>query len=84
MIATVLCHRQGGDEWAAGKMGTDEVPSRQKPVEAHPMARARAALALTAAPKSLPCREKERAELLRFVEASVMPGGACAGVCVRM
>lgn len=39
-----------------------------------PMGRARAALALTATPKSLPCREKERAELMRFVDATVTPG----------
>ncbi|KAK9805893.1 hypothetical protein WJX73_002145 [Symbiochloris irregularis] len=69
--------RQGGEDWAAGKLGADHIPSSrgQAAQEAPLMSRARAALALTAAPKSLACREKERAELMRFVEASVVPDG---------
>ena len=39
-----------------------------------PLEGARAALALTAAPRSMPCREQERAEILRFVEEAVAAG----------
>lgn len=70
---------QGGEGWAAGKLGTDQIPGRQTLAESNPMGRARAALALTACPKTLPCRDKERGELMRFVEASVTPGEAAAG-----
>lgn len=39
-----------------------------------PLARAQALLALTAAPRTMPCRESERAAITAFVEESLTPG----------
>lgn len=41
------------------------------------MARAQALLALTATPRTMPCRDNERAAITAFVEESVITGEAC-------
>ena len=55
-------------------LGAAEAPTARRAHALTPLEGARAALALTAAPKSMPCREQERAEILRFVEEAVAAG----------
>lgn len=52
--------------------------------EGTPLQRARAALALTAVPASMPCREEERARILQFVEKALTgaPRHGCLKVLV--
>ena len=71
---------QGGDEWQSGRkkqilaLGSTEMPTARRVRALTPLEGARAALALTAAPRSMPCREQERAEILHFVEEAVAAG----------
>ena len=55
-------------------LGATECPAARRAARLTPLEGARAALALTAAPKSMPCREQERAEIMRFVEEAVAAG----------
>ena len=55
-------------------LGAPEAPAARRARALTPLEGARAALALTAAPRSMPCREQERAEILRFVEEAVAAG----------
>lgn len=74
------CAAQGGDDWQTGRkkqivaLGAAEAPAGCRARAMTPLEGARAALALTAAPRSMPCREQERAEILRFVEEAVAAG----------
>ena len=80
LLQTCFCRAQGGDEWESGKrkqimaLGATECPAARRAAQLTPLEGARAALALTAAPKSMPCREQERAEITRFVEEAVAAG----------
>ena len=73
---------QGGDDWVAAQrdslsgLGAAEIPAgRQGPGQgASPMASARALLALTAIPCTMPCRDTERAAITAFVEESLSAG----------
>lgn len=73
---------QGGDDWQSGRkkqilaLGTTEMPTARRARALTPLEGARAALALTAAPKSMPCREAERADIMRFVEEAIAAGEA--------
>ena len=56
-------------------LGTAEVPASSRQGEgSSPMARAQALLALTATPRSMPCRDNERAAITSFVEESLTAG----------
>ena len=55
-------------------LGAAEAPAARRARALTQLEGARAALALTAAPKSMPCREQERAEILRFVEEAIAAG----------
>lgn len=55
-------------------LGATECPAARQAARLTPLEAARAALALTAAPKSMPCREQERSEITRFVEEAVAAG----------
>ena len=88
---------QGGEEWAAAQrdslsgLGAAEIPAGrgEGPGEgATPMARAQALLALTAVPRTMPCRDNERAAITAFVEESLSAGAdsswhfvGCLSVC---
>ena len=69
--------RQGGEDWVAGRreqilgLGAAGINAGLRVREGTRLERARAALALTAVPASLPCRERERADILQFVEDAV-------------
>lgn len=76
---------QGGVDWALGKrdyqaLGMGEIPSTARLQDSSAGGRARAALALTAMPKQMPCRDAERNQIARFLEEALMPGApACSG-----
>ena len=55
-------------------LGATECPAARRAAQLTPLEGARAALALTAAPKSMPCRQQERTEITRFVEEAVAAG----------
>ena len=69
---------QGG-EWQAAQpdslsgLGAAQVPAWGRE-GMEPLARAQALLALTAAPRTMPCRDAERAAIAAFVEESLTPG----------
>ena len=64
---------------ALSGLGAGEIPaSSRQGEEASPMARAQALLALTATPRTMPCRDNERTAITAFVEESVTTGEACA------
>ena len=72
---------QGGEEWVAAHrdalsgLGAGEIPAASRQgEEASPMARAQALLALTATPRTMPCRDTERAAITSFVEESLTAG----------
>lgn len=72
---------QGGQEWASGRrketvgLGAASIPASVRARDRTPLETARAALALTASPGPMPCREAERAEISRFIEEAVAAGG---------
>ena len=75
-----LCGRlQGGAEWALGRrdamaLGLSEVPQTARQGDTTAAGRARAALALTAMPKHLPCRDAERSQISQFLEDVLCTG----------
>ena len=78
---------QGG-EWQAAQLdslsglGAAEIPAwGRRGEDMDPLARAQALLALTAAPRTMPCRESERAAITAFVEESLTPG-LCGMLCM--
>ena len=82
---------QGGSEWveahrdALSGLGAAEIPAASRQWgEATPMARAQALLALTAPPRTMPCRESERAAITAFVEESLTAGELCQSVCLSV
>ena len=75
---------QGGSEWveahrdALSGLGAGEIPATSRQGgEASPMAQAQALLALTATPRTMPCRDNERAAITAFVEESLTAGEVC-------
>jgi hypothetical protein len=75
------CGVQGGSEWVAAQrdtlsgLGAAEIPASSRQKEgASPLARAQALLALTANPRTMPCRDNERAAITSFVEDSLTAG----------
>ncbi|KAL3142669.1 hypothetical protein ABBQ38_002975 [Trebouxia sp. C0009 RCD-2024] len=80
--------QQGGSEWveahrdALSGLGAGEIPAASRQgEEAPPLARAQALLALTATPRTMPCRENERATISAFVEES-LTAGSSGGRCL--
>lgn len=75
---TCFVRCQGG-EWQAAQpdalanLGASQVPAWGRG-EMDPLARSQALLALTTAPRTMPCRETERAAITAFVEESLTPG----------
>ena len=71
-----------GSGWQAAQpdslsgLGAAQVPAwgRDGSAEADPLARAQTLLALTAAPRSMPCRDNERAAITAFVEETLTAG----------
>lgn len=60
---------------ALSGLGAGEIPAASRQgEEASPMARAQALLALTATPRTMPCRDTERAAITSFVEESLTAG----------
>lgn len=55
-------------------LGAAGIPASARAREGTPLERARAALALTATPAAMPCRDAERAAIARFVEEAVSAG----------
>ena len=79
--SSVFWHQQGGSEWVAAQrdslsgLGAAEIPASSRQGQAAtPMARAQALLALTATPRTMPCRDSERAAITSFVEDSLTAG----------
>ena len=75
------CGVQGGSEWIEAQrdslsgLGAAEIPASSRQGEgAAPLARAQAVLALTANPRTMPCRDCERAAITSFVEDSLTAG----------
>eukprot|EP00850_Spirogloea_muscicola_P000965 SM000003S11210 [mRNA] locus=s3:1490564:1494949:- [translate_table: standard] len=69
-------HRHAG----GARVGSAEIPAAARQPLHDPFDRACAALALAAAPKSLPCRERERAAIEAFLEEAIADGGThCLG-----
>eukprot|EP00884_Botryococcus_braunii_P008271 jgi/Botrbrau1/17445/Bobra.0054s0034.1 len=81
---------QGGGDWGKGAkdsalagLGAVEIPAfARERGQASALHKAHAALALTAAPGLLPCRETERAHISRFVQDAVLAGERCEGQCL--
>ena len=79
---------QGGADWAlAAKdrkaLGAAEIPRAARQQDSSVAGRARAALALTAQPRQLPCRDSERLQVARFLEEALGQGGEpCRPSCV--
>ena len=76
---------QGGAEWALARrdqlaLGLSQIPQAARQRETTPAGRARAALALTALPKHLPCRDAERAQIDQFLEDVLCPGASMSRV----
>ena len=70
---------QGGIDWALDKrdyqaLGMEEIPGAARRQDESAVGRARAALALTALPKSLPCRDAERKQIQDFLGEVLAPG----------
>lgn len=60
---------------ALSGLGAGDIPAASRQgEEASPMARAQALLALTATPRTMPCRDNERAAISTFVEESLTSG----------
>lgn len=55
-------------------LGAADVPAAVRRKEADPLWAARSALATTALPAALPCRDTERAVITRFIEDAVQSG----------
>ena len=75
------CGVQGGSEWIEAQrdslsgLGAAEIPASSRQGEgASPLAQAQAVLALTANPRTMPCRDSERAAITSFVEDSLTAG----------
>ena len=75
------CCVQGGSEWIEAQrdslsgLGAAEIPASSRQGEgASPLARAQVVLALTANPRTMPCRDSERAAITSFVEDSLTAG----------
>lgn len=73
--------RTQGGEWQVAQLdslsglGAAEIPAwGRRGEDMDPLARAPALLALTAAPRTMPCRESERAAITAFVEESLTVG----------
>ncbi|KAL0033288.1 hypothetical protein WJX77_001908 [Trebouxia sp. C0004] len=80
--------QQGGSEWIEAQrdslsgLGAAEIPASSRQAEgASPLARAQAVLALTANPRTMPCRDSERAAITSFVEDS-LTAGSSGGRCL--
>ncbi|KAA6424992.1 MAG: origin recognition complex subunit 1-like [Trebouxia sp. A1-2] len=80
--------QQGGSEWIEAQrdslsgLGAAEIPASSRQGEgASPLARAQAVLALTANPRTMPCRDSERAAITSFVEES-LTAGSSSGRCL--
>lgn len=56
------------------KLGTSQIPESARVRQASLLSRARAALALTSAPATMPCRETERETIAAFVRESIQAG----------
>lgn len=72
--------RQGGDEYLAqvGALAVPEHARQQQRGGGSALSQARSMLTLTAVPRTLPCREGERAQVLQFVEEVLdEDGGKC-------
>ena len=74
---------QGGEKcstWRQQKLsgmmglGASQIPEAARQSEGSDLRKARSVLALTAAPKSLPCREAERESIAAFVQEAVQAG----------
>ena len=72
---------QGGNDWIEAQrdglsgLGAAEIPASSRQGEgASPLAQAQAVLALTANPRTMPCRDSERAAITSFVEDSLTAG----------
>ena len=70
---------QGGAEWALSRrdhiaLGLSEIPQTARQRDTTSAGRARAALALTAMPKHLPCRDAERKQISQFLEDVLCTG----------
>jgi len=55
-------------------LGASQIPENARLPEGSNLRKARSVLALTAAPKSLPCREAERDSIAGFVREAVQAG----------
>ncbi|KAK9830101.1 hypothetical protein WJX72_009780 [[Myrmecia] bisecta] len=79
---------QGGDDWAGGKrqniqgLGAAEIPEAARRGEGPPLAQARRLLTLTAPPRTMPCRESERAQVMKFVQDTLAGGNDALGRCL--
>ena len=74
---------QGGAVFTQGALGAAQSAAVDLQ-GAHSTAarRAQTALSLAHAPKSMPCREAEHADILRFVEQAVTTGVSCAAAAL--
>ena len=70
---------QGGEDWQLAQHQAGKAEAGQRAaaarVQGTSLQQARARLALTAVPQTLPCREKERDQIRAFVEGCVTAGG---------
>ncbi|KAL4423946.1 hypothetical protein ABPG75_001247 [Micractinium tetrahymenae] len=72
--------KQGGDEYLAqvGALAVPEHARQQQRAGSSALSQARSMLTLTAVPRTLPCREGERMQILEFVEEVLEEdGGKC-------
>lgn len=73
-----LCS-QGGEDWQLAQHQAGRADAGQRAaaaqVQGTSLQQARARLALTAVPLTLPCRERERDQIRAFVEGCVTAGG---------
>ena len=72
-----VCTVQGGAALMQGALGASQSAAVDLDgAKSTAPRRAQAALSLAHAPKSMPCRENEHADILRFVEQAVASGGS--------
>lgn len=62
-------------------LGASQIPVNARLPEGSDLRKARSVLALTAAPKSLPCREAERDTISSFVQEAVQAGEPLCQFC---
>ena len=79
---------QGGEDWQLAQHQADGADAGQRAAAAQAqgtaLQQARARLALTAVPQTLPCREKERDQIRAFVEGCVTAGGPLVQASARL